>query len=87
MLVTFVCSNQTWREMVPKQFKFNGEKIKLTGRMILPNRHNQWVIGVVNVKRELSNIIWRLRRGKGFAQTVRVPSYGKGVWPNRHYSG
>jgi len=22
--------------------------------------------------------------GKGFAQTVRVPSHGGGVWPNRH---
>jgi len=26
-----------------------------------------------------------LQRGKGFAKTVRVPSYeGKGDWPNRH---
>jgi len=33
--------------------------------------------------RERSNIIWRF--GRGFAQTVRVPSYGgRGVWPNRH---
>jgi len=32
--------------------------------------------------RERSNIIWRL--GRGFAQTVRLPSYGGGGWPNRH---
>jgi len=32
--------------------------------------------------RERSNIIWRL--GRGFAQTVRIPSMGEGVWPNRH---
>jgi len=32
-----------------------------------------------------------LREGKGVAQTVRVPSYGEGGWPNCHiyifYSG
>jgi len=32
---------------------------------------------------ERSNIIWRFR-GRGFAQTVRVSSYGRRGWPNRY---
>jgi len=40
--------------------------------------------GHVRTAREGSNIIWRLGKGEGVAQTVRVPSYGRRGWPNRH---